>query len=214
MKNLFQLLLLLALLVASDLMANAPEDRHAWDFSVFLDDRKIGFHRFERRGDPERHEVSSEASFDVRFLFLNAFSYRHNNNEVWDGGCLERIESSTQQNGDRQSVTGTRDENGFILDTGNTQRSLDECVMTFAYWNPDFLEQQRLLNPQTGEYLPIEVQALGLRSLTVRGKAVPATGYRVVAKGTELTVWYSENLEWLGLESKAKGGRVIRYELT
>ena len=48
----------------------------------------------------------------------------------------------------------------------------------------------------------------------VRGEAVLASAYRVTARKTDLTVWYSDSNEWLGLESVAKGGRIIRYELT
>jgi hypothetical protein len=93
-------------------------------------------------------------------------------------------------------------------------RSLEECVMTFAYWNPDFLGQSHLLNPQTGEYLPVEIEPLGTQPIKVRGKEVAAAAYRLVANKLELTVWYSDENEWLGLESIAKGGRIIRYVLT
>ena len=86
--------------------------------------------------------------------------------------------------------------------------------MTFAYWNPRFLEQSRLLDPQTGEYLPVDVQPLGREQLTVRGEAVMASAYQVKARNLDITVFYSENDEWLGLESVAKGGRIIRYVLT
>jgi hypothetical protein len=48
----------------------------------------------------------------------------------------------------------------------------------------------------------------------VRGDKVVAAAYRVKARNTELTVWYSDENEWLGLESVAKGGRIVRYELT
>jgi hypothetical protein len=30
----------------------------------------------------------------------------------------------------------------------------------------------------------------------------------------DITLWYSENSEWLALESVAKGGRILRYELS
>jgi hypothetical protein len=30
----------------------------------------------------------------------------------------------------------------------------------------------------------------------------------------DITLWYSESAEWLALESVAKGGRIIRYELS
>ena len=38
--------------------------------------------------------------------------------------------------------------------------------------------------------------------------------YDIRARGMEITVWYSEDSEWLALESAAKGDRIIRYELS
>jgi hypothetical protein len=203
-----------ALLLPSESFATAANDSRSWVFSVLLDGDKIGYHRFELRQKESQHEVHSEASFDVRVFFITAFRYRHSNREIWDDGCLERIESRTRQNGDRQSIVGIRVDNAFILNTGETQDSLEECVMTFAYWNPDFLGQSHLLNPQTGEYLPVEIEPLGTQPIKVRGKEVAAAAYRLVANKLELTVWYSDENEWLGLESIAKGGRIIRYVLT
>jgi hypothetical protein len=85
--------------------------------------------------------------------------------------------------------------------------------MSFAYWNPSFLEQQKLLNPQSGEYLDVTVEELGQQQIQARGELTPARLYSVEARGMELKVWYSIDNEWLALESLAKGGRTIRYEL-
>ena len=84
--------------------------------------------------------------------------------------------------------------------------------MTFAYWNPDFLEQPRLLNPQTGEYVDVRVENLGEETLDFRGQSVAATRFNLKADEVDLTLWYSTDDEWLGLESVAKGGHIIRYE--
>ena len=186
----------------------------SWMFAVHLDDSPIGYHRFDVLPTGDRVEVISEARFDVKFLFFTAFQYRHNNREAWDGRCLERIESETRENDRQFVVSGQREEDTFVVDTGNEAEALDNCVMTFAYWNPAFLEQSRLLNPQSGDYLPVNVQPLGRQEIIVRGDRVDAFAYSVKARDTELTVWYSDDNEWLGLESVAKGGRVIRYELT
>ena len=132
----------------------------------------------------------------------------------WDGRCLERIESETRQNDREFAVLGERKDDGFFIDTGERAEELDSCVMTFAYWNPEFLGQSRLLNPQSGEYVSVNVEPLGKQEVVVRGNTVVAAAYRVTARDTNLTVWYSDDNEWLGLESVAKGGRIIRYELT
>jgi len=86
--------------------------------------------------------------------------------------------------------------------------------MTFAYWNPEFLDQTRLLNPQTGEFVDVSIEELGGDVLQVRGVEVPATRFKLTAKQIDLTLWYSADDEWLALESVAKGGRTIRYELS
>lgn len=194
--------------------ADARTDTRSWDFSVLLDGSPIGYHRFELQPAEDGLELFSEASFDVRVLFINAFRYRHTNRELWEGECLRRIESSTRQNGKRFAVNGARVNNQFVVQAGGSADPLGDCVMSFAYWNPRFLQQSQLLNPQSGEYLPVNVESLGKKEFTVRGEQVLATAWRVTARNTDLTVWYSDNDEWLGLESVAKGGRIIRYELT
>jgi hypothetical protein len=86
--------------------------------------------------------------------------------------------------------------------------------MTFAYWNPEFLDQPRLLNPQTGEYVDVDVEPAGDEMLEVRGQLVVARRFRLTANDVDLTLWYSKNDEWLALESVAKGKHIIRYELS
>ena len=204
----------LLLIVASTVsLAEAPANRTLL-FDVFLDGKKIGYHRFEIDGARGNADVRSEASFDVKFLFVTAFSYRHVAEENWSEGCLEEIEARTDSNGRQLNVVGERTGDAFVIDTGEQEAALPECVMTFAYWNPGFLEQPRLLNPQTGEYLDVEVEELGRDVVSLGGREVPARTVRLTARQMDITLWYSENSEWLALESIAKGGRIIRYELS
>lgn len=204
--------LLLLILFASSLFASQETSRN-WNFAVYLDDSEIGYHTISVTDTGDAKEVFSEASFDVRFLFINAFRYRHNNTERWVDGCLQEIDSSTNSNGKRFAVSGEQGDGRFVLETRELATELPQCVMTFAYWNPSFLEQQKLLNPQSGEYLDVAVEKLGEQQIQARGELTSATAFSVQARGMELTVWYSMDNEWLALESLAKGGRTIRYEL-
>jgi hypothetical protein len=85
--------------------------------------------------------------------------------------------------------------------------------MTFAYWNPIFLQQDRLINVQNGEVLDIQVSEPELVQLKVRGEMQPAWRYELGAGEMKIALWYSENHEWLALETDARGGRRLRYEL-
>jgi hypothetical protein len=189
-------------------------DTQEWDFTVYLDDSEIGFHRFQLTDMGERREVETEAEFRVKFLFFNAYRYTHENTETWAGDCLERIESRTDANGQPYSVLGLRAEDEFFVSSNETKMALPDCVMTFAYWDPRFLTQSRLLNTQTGEYLEVSVDFAGQEKIAVQDVTVAAYRYSLTAEDIDLDLWYSEDGKWLALESITEGGRKLRYELT
>ncbi len=207
------LVLSLAFAASATAITDARSDR-TLNFDVFLDDSKIGYHRFEFRPEGDSASVYSEANFKVRFLFVTAFRYEHSTAERWVDGCLAELEATTDSNGNKLAVSGERNGAAFVVNNGERTQELPACVMTFAYWNPAFLEQPRLLNPQTGEYLDVTVETLEPATIEIQGSELRAKRYRLTAKDMDLTVWYSDDDRWLALESVAKGGRIIRYELS
>lgn len=205
------------LLLWSGLSANTDStfESEYLEFDVFLDESRIGSHRFEIRGSADGvREVRSEAEFDVKFLFFTAFRYRHENQERWVDGCLAEIDADTDSNGKMISVSGERLDGNFIVQRSGEKDALPRCVMTFAYWNPEFLDQAQLLNPQTGEYLDVAVEKVGSETIGVNGTEQRTDRYRVRARGVDVNVWYTQDKQWVALESTVKGGRRIRYELS
>jgi hypothetical protein len=206
---------LFVLAFATPVPANVMEgDTARWEFDVYLNDKKVGKHSFEVVENDGVRRVMSEASFVYRILFIPAYQYEHRSAERWTGNCLLEFDARTNANGERIEVSGERRDSGFLVEREAQPLELPDCVMTFAYWNPAFLEQPRLLNPQTGEYVDVNVERVGTETLEVRGEAVKATRYRLTAYEVDVTLWYSPNDEWLALESVAKGSNIIRYELS
>jgi hypothetical protein len=96
----------------------------------------------------------------------------------------------------------------------NTEIWKGDCLAEIqSYWNPAFLEQDRLLNSQNGEFVDIEVGAPERVDLEVRGTVLPALRYRIEGEDLGIELYYSESQEWLALEADAAGGRKLRYEL-
>jgi len=189
----------LALITAAALapcLAATPDDTtREWRFNVSLDGRPIGEHRFALRDIGNSRELTSEARFRVRVLFFDAYRYDHRALETWRGDCLQQLDASTEVNGKRTVVA---------------VKPVDECVQTFAYWNPSILEARRLLNPQTGEYEPVKVSELGAD--VIAGQ--PAERFRLISGGKtplEIDLWYSPARDWLALESRTPEGRTLRY---
>lgn len=185
-----------------------------WDFDVYLNDKKVGKHKFDVSHSDGVKQVTSEASFQYKIFLISVYRYKHSAAERWVDDCLLGFDASTNANGKRTQIFGEQSGTGFVVDVANEVIELPNCVMTFAYWNPEFLEQSRLLNPQTGEYVDVRVEAVGEEMLQVRGQAVAATRFRLLADEVNVTLWYSLDREWLALKSVVKGGHIIRYELS
>jgi hypothetical protein len=185
-----------------------------WRFRVFLDDKQIGYHEFQlSEQEGQQRLLRSEANFEYKLLFLKLYGYEHENVEVWNGDCLTRIDSRTDANGEPFAVKGALTDNAFVLDDNGTFESLPPCVMSFAYWNPTFLQQERLLNSQNGEYVDVAVSEPAQVQIEVRGTVLPALRYRLESEQLGIELWYSQDQQWLGLEADTESGRKLRYEL-
>jgi hypothetical protein len=188
-----------------------------WRFNVLLDGKHIGYHLFQLKEANGTRELSSEARFQVKLFFITAYRYTHDANERWQGECLAHIDASTNDNGTKKFVRGMSGDGRFVVATDKSSTPLDACVMTFAYWNPSILEATRLLNPQNGEYVPIQVVPLGADTITARGVERRADRYRLLGESggekMQIDIWYSADKQWLALESMTPDGRRLRYQM-
>jgi len=211
MKNLLTIFLL-GVLVMSIGEAAAAESRE-WAFRVSLDDKEVGSHYFRIDEKDGKTRLETEADLAVKMLLITVYRYLHRNVESWEDGCLTGIESSTKVNGKTQAVSGQRQGDFFNVRSSGESVRLPECVMSFAYWNPEILKEARLLNSQNGEYVEVDVSGPVYDERLVRDQTLPAQRYRLNAGDIDLKLWYSLDDQWLALESKMRGGRVLSYEL-
>ena len=184
-----------------------------WEFRVLLDDRPIGYHRFALRGEGTERELTSEARFNVKLWFINAYRYAHDATEVWRDNCIKTVTARTHDGGKKLEVIASQDAEYLAVTSTRGRDVINGCVMSFAYWNPEILRQSRLLNVQTGEYAPVRIAALGEEQVTVRGSMVTATRYRISGPKFPIDLWYSADQTWIALQSIVDRGRSLRYEL-
>jgi hypothetical protein len=186
-------------------------------FAVSLDDRPIGIHRFRMADDGATRVVDSEATFDVRILRVPVYRYRHSNTETWRNGCLKRIDSETDANGTPYRVDLSKTAAGYTIVTPSETRTHEvDCLMSFAYWDQRFLQQQRLLNTQTGELMAVEVQSLGESQREIANRTLSVKGFRILAEPENIDIqvfYHSADGRWVALESVLENGRTLRYAL-
>ena len=194
--------------------ANASNgDDTNWQFKVFLDGDEIGTHTFSLIKKGERTEINSKARFGVDFLFINVYSYQHDDIEHWRDQCLDSIEAFTNDNGDEHKVSGKIENENFIVNTLENKHTYNSCIKTFAYWDPAFLTEPELLNSQTGEMIEVESQFIGYETMTHKGQTIDSKRYRLSGEKLQIDLWYSKENHWLALESLTEGGRVVRYAI-
>ena len=184
-------------------------------FQVLLDDEPIGSHNFRITEESSKRTIESDASFDVRVLFVPVFSYRHSNTEVWRDGCLIRMDAQTDSNGKLYRVESRKEDSAYRIGTNTaTEAYTADCLMSFAYWDRQMLQQSRLLNAQSGAVVEVDIEPLGDTTLKLGEHHVAADGYRITAEqqGVDIKVWYSRaDGSWVSLESRLKNGRLMRY---
>jgi hypothetical protein len=186
-----------------------------WDFDVYLDDSKMGEHKFVLN---EASELTSTANFKVKILFFNAYQYEHRAVETWQGDCLSTLSAHTVEDKVSTKVNAKLNAQSLRVDDGKTKQNLPACSMTFAYWNPKIVEQTKLLNPQNAEYLDTTFSKLGNEQIEVKGKKISATHYQLngsLAGKPKLNIelWYNAANEWVALQSTTPEGYKIRYKL-
>jgi len=184
-----------------------------YDFKVFLGKEEIGRQRFDVSSEGERTQVRIDAQFTVKFLYIPVYRYRHTNVETWEGTCLREIRAETDDNGESFFVNGIVRNGQLQVQTQAGNWTGEGCIKTFAYWNPEWIKGERLLNSQTGEHQPVSILAVGEETIPVQGVPTRTTHRRIVTDKFTVDLWYTLNGRWVALQSTTKKGDTLRYTL-
>ncbi len=201
-----------ALLMSRGLAAAVPPGNRI-AFGVTRNDSPIGTHvlEFAREGGDVR--VSIAIDFAVRFLGVTAFRYTHRNTELWRGDRLISIASTTDNNGTPLAVKALAQGRGIAVEgTESGAYVAPEEAISTSYWHAAFLRGQKI-DTQGGRLLSTSLERLGEEEVTVAGRQVPATRWRITGDLT-LDIWYDRSGGWSALRFVRGDGSVIRYART
>ena len=199
--------------------AHAAPPPAEWQFTVRLDGKPIGTHRFVlARADERSAQLRSEARFDVTLLGVPLYRYRHEATERWSEGCLASIEARTDDNGRRTELLGQAQGRAFALQVRGDRApsALPEpaggCLMSFAYWNPALATQTRLLDPGSGRVEPVAIGVPPAVATDLDAAGGALRGLRIGGLAQPIDVWYADD-RWVGLDTVVDGGRRLTYRL-
>ncbi len=190
-----------------------PDDGTVIAFDVYRKGSRFGTHtvRFERteQGDLE---VATDVDLKVKFGPITAFKYKLDSTEVWRDGRLVSLDASANNDGDKASVDGDAQGDGFVVESTAFDRRLPASIIPSSHWNIKQVYQDQMLSTETGEVIDIAVEKLGPAEVDVAGQMIEATHYRL---NSDITVdlWYDAQSRWVKLSFEARG-QTIEYALS
>ena len=207
------MLLLVSILSLICFPAAAEMVNQKIEFDIYLNDTKVGQQSVTITPTETGEKVVIESQFTIKILFVNVFSYQHTAREDWRDSCLNSIDSNTKETGDKFFVASKKTNQGLSITSNSGTVDLQGCIRSFAYWDLPRLDSKRLLNGQTGKYVPASLVANGEENLLVNDKEIRASRYTLTAEKSDINLWYDQNQNWVGLTTIVKGGRTLSYRL-
>lgn len=209
----FRSLTLLAALccLAVAARAGAPPNGRL-DFTVLRGDDEIGRHEmlFRREGDELSVDVRTRIA--VKVLFVTAYRFEHDGQELWRGGRLVRLDSTTNDDGTRHALHAEATGAGLRVSGDGRDSDVDGTIVPASLWNEGVLRGGSILNTLDGRAMAVTVQDLGPETVNVRGRPVEARHYRVAGE-LERDLWFDSNSVLVQVRFPGRDGSVIRYEL-
>jgi hypothetical protein len=186
-----------------------PGDRLGFD--VIRNGSRLGMHvlTFERSGDNLAVRVAVELVFKAAFVTL--YRYRHRAVETWSGDQVVGLETSTDDDGKKFTVTGRRDSRGLVIEGTALPRFVAPATASPAtHWNRRQLDGP-WINTQDGKIYRPKVSQQGQDAIpTLAAGSIRANHY-ALSGDVDLDLWYDGRPIWAGLSFKGKDGSLIRY---
>jgi hypothetical protein len=186
---------------------------HDLRFRLLRGGSPIGSHAIAFHQDGGKTVVTVEIAILVRIAFINAFRFRHSSEEVFEGGRLLAVRSTTNDDGLIYGVTGRAAREGFRMEgSGGPFVAPATLLTTNCFWDPGFVRQQALINSQQGGQVGLVASRFGAEPVAVRGTPVEAVKYRAVMPYCAGYLWYSADGRWVHAELEMRG-ETIEYVL-
>jgi hypothetical protein len=201
----------LAAAAASPALAAPQPQPSSLAFLAYRNGKKIGKQRMAFVTTADGLTVRSRAEMAVRLGPVTLFRYLHEAVERWRAGRFESLETRTNANGKRESVSAWRGDGGVsIRRDGGAAIVASAEALPFTHWNLE-ITRAPLFHPQTGKLLSQSARTLGREAIALAdGRTVQAR--RVAFTGeAQIDNWYDADGVWTGLRGRLDDGSILEY---
>lgn len=190
-----------------------PEDGAEIRFDVFRKgDTKFGSHvvRFDVQDDGS-YTVTTDVDLKAGLGPITVFRYTLDSTETWRDSQLVALEGKTNDDGDKEKVSVSMNGDALAVRGSAYSGKAPAGIIPSSHWNIQQVFSNEILSTENGKLLQTSIERVGEETLTIDGKAVPATHYRLKSDIT-VDLWYDDQNRWVQLSFEARG-QTIDYKL-
>jgi Family of unknown function (DUF6134) len=186
--------------------AAAPRDLR---FRALRRGSPIGEHRVTFRPDGNRLTVETRVDIAVKVLFVTAFRFRHEAEEVWQSDRLVSVKSRTDDNGTVRRVSGNAVEDGFrIIGDDGPFLASGHLLTSNAFWDSRIVRENRLIDVQHGGEIGLVTKELGDEQVDTPQGPVRASRHQMITPYYAGSVFHDGDGRWVKGLLELKGERV------
>ena len=193
--RLFGVALGLAVAFAAPVNALSLPSNGKLNFDVVRKGKDIGDHSYEFSGNEGSFTVKVATDIAVRIPLIRtiAYSFEHESVENWEGGKLQLLSSSTNDDGPPQNL-----------------KTVNKGALPASLWNDDIVRSGKLMNTIDGTIMSIRVADLGSETVMTKRGQVSTHHYRL-SGGLARDVWYDSEGNLAQVMFKADDGSTVMY---
>jgi hypothetical protein len=193
--------------------AGEPETR---DLAIYVDGKKSGeSHVTIQTQDDGSTIVSSSAEVNINRVIVH-YSYSFSGTETWKDGKLTRLDTKTNDDGKKLTVSAVAQKDVLKLKANNNEREVRGDVWSTTYARyPDVNlcnKNVPLLDVDTGKELVAKLEFVGAEEMAVAGRKTACNHFRLRGDVT-IDLWYDGQKRLVRQESVEQGHKVLT-ELT
>lgn len=210
---LITLVLALSLVLVGQASAGPiPEDGNL-KFAVYLSGNQIGSDTFTfNQKTDTRLIVNRSVTMRINFYYIYDYYYKHEVRSVWSNGSVKRFQANTNYDGSIVQVEVNKTDDLTNVNAPDTSYKTNVVWLPTTWWNPVFLEKDRLINAQTGKLERIDTSFIGQDKLNFHSETYEADHHRV-SGDIELDLWFDRSDQLVKLEYDYQGRHFVHRRI-
>ena len=165
----------------------------AASFDVLLGKKRIGRHAIAFTAQGEGFRAATTIDLTVKVAFFTVLDLHHQSEELWQGGRLTRMRSTTRDGKDRFEVAADAGPEGIrCISPAGTIIMPPETYTSNGIWGVGALRGNQLIDAQNGGIIGLAADGLGQEQVKVAGRALLAERYRFATPGAAGDLWYAD----------------------